>query len=691
MNILLNVTKETDSSDSNIMKHIALITEKPRLSGKNSIPDGAVTGNGDLAAILGNSENGMRIHLAKSDLWYAAEHHDCGGIRPLGNVDIDVPEDMYVDYFACQNADEGRVYCKFEKNDRLIEINLTVCKGKNLLVIDISGKGELPVPRLCAVSGNCDGKYGKTEEGFIYRIFEGEECVYKTEIYAKMKQTDANQYCVYAVTNHDVDNPLEECGKYIDSLDETAVEALKTEHLELWQDFWSKSRMKLSDEKLENGWYQSIYLVACTAGNKKFPPGLFGNLITVEKPGWKSDYHLNYNYQATFYAACSSNHVELTDGYHVPLEQFMKTGREYAKKFGCGGIILPVGILPGGYISEYTPGIRYPFLRLFLGQKNNQLHPADIMIFRWKTTRDTEYAKNHAYPYLKECLQFFEDYAVYENGRYNILKDAAHEVPYYKPDFTEEKYKKTVNDKNNVLTLGLLRMGLEAGIDMARALGIDEDKQAKWKDMLDKTAPFPTFIKRARRVYRYTEKGQAWNDTNSVGLQHIYPCGCIDLNSDEKTLKIARNSLTLNNRWFDDNASNSVFPAAVRIGIEPAVIMKNLRKNLDRFLLGNYMHLHHGGGMENCSVIPNTINEMALQSNKSILRFFPVWDKSIDCEFENLRAEGAFLVSGSIKNGKIDKITVKSEKGENLTYIDPFTNQKITRSTFPGESITIGE
>lgn len=674
------------------MKHIAIINKKPQLSGNNSIPDGAVAGNGDLAAILGNSESGLRIHLAKSDLWYEVEKHHTGGIRPLGNADIAIPDDMYADYYAEQNADEGRVYCKFGNESRYIEVTFTVCKTENLLIIDMGGSGEIPAPVLCAVSGQCDGRYGTDNEGFIYRIFDDGDCVCKTEAYAAMKQTAENQYCIYAVTNHDTENPLEACKSYIDSLDALKVEKLKKEHIEGWRDFWNKSRMVLSDERLENGWYQSLYLIACTAGNKKFPPGLFGNLITVENPGWKGDYHLNYNYQATFYAACNSNHVELTDGYHVPLEQFMETGRKFAKEFNCGGIILPVAIIPGGYLSEKTlTGIKYPFLRLFLGQKNNQLHPADIMIFRWKATRDTLYAKEHAYPYLKECLQFFEDYAVFENGRYNICKDAAHEVPYYKPDFTEEKYKKTVNDKNNVVTLGLLRLGLEAGIDMAETLGVDEDKRIKWREMLDNLPPFPTFIKRGRRVFRYTEKGQAWNPTNSVGLQHIYPCGCIDLNSDEKTLKIARNSLTLTNRWFDDNASNSVYPAAVRIGIKPEIILKNLRKNLDMFLLDNYMHLHHGGGMENCSVIPNTINEMALQSSGNVLRFFPVWDRSLDCEFDNLRADGAFLVSSSIKNGKIGKITIKSEKGETLTYIDPFTGKKVTTKTRPGETITISE
>lgn len=671
------------------MKHTAIITKKPQRCGKYSVVDGAINGNGDLAVILGNSDKGMRIFLSKSDIWYAVELHCKGGLRPLADIDIDIPASLYDSYYVEQRADEGCLFCRFEKDDKKLQITITVCKTENTVIIDIDGNYDLPAPRFNVFNGSADGKFGKTDDGIVYRIFDGEECGFKTEAYASMKEIGDGRYCIHAVTNHDTENPEEKCREYINSLDKNKTDILLEKHSDAWKDFWSKSEMTLSDKELEKGWYQSLYLTACCSGNEKFPPGLFGNFITVEYPAWKSDYHLNYNYQATFYAVCSSNHVELTDCYHAPLEEFIPKGREFAEKFGCKGIILPVGILPKGLVSEWTPDLKYPFLRLFLGQKNNQLHPADIMIFRWKATRDIEYAKNHAYPYLKECLQFFEDYATFEDGRYSICKDAAHEVPYYKPDFTEEKYKKVVNDKNNTVTLGLMNLGLEAAIDMAKALGVDEDKQAIWQNMLDKLSPFTVFLKRGKRVFRYTEKGQAWNPTNSIGLQHIYPCGAIDLNSDEKTLKIARNSLTLTNRWFDFNASNSVYPAAVRIGIKPEKIMKMLRLNLKKFLFENYLHNHEGGGLENCSIIPNTINEMALQSNKNIMRFFPCWDKSIDCEFKNLRANGAFLVSGSMKNGKIGEITVESEKGEKLCYINPVTSEKIALPTKEGEIIRL--
>jgi hypothetical protein len=66
-----------------------------------------------------------------------------------------------------------------------------------------------------------------------------------------------------------------------------------------------------------------------------------------------------------------------------------------------------------------------------------------------------------------------------------------------------------------------------------------------------------------------------------------------------------------------------------------------------------------------------TLNEMALQSHQGTIRIFPDWDRRIDCKFENLRADGAFLVSSSITGGKIGRTTIVSEKGGKLSVIMP--------------------
>lgn len=52
-----------------------------------------------------------------------------------------------------------------------------------------------------------------------------------------------------------------------------------------------------------------------------------------------------------------------------------------------------------------------------------------------------------------------------------------------------------------------------------------------------------------------------------------------------------------------------------------------------------------------------------MQSYEGVIRLFPCWDKKSDASFENLRADGAFLVSAENKDGKLTKLRIKSLRG----------------------------
>ena len=62
---------------------------------------------------------------------------------------------------------------------------------------------------------------------------------------------------------------------------------------------------------------------------------------------------------------------------------------------------------------------------------------------------------------------------------------------------------------------------------------------------------------------------------------------------------------------------------------------------------------------------------MALQSHQGTVRIFPVWDRRLDCAYENLRADGAFLVSAEMRAGITLRATAVSEKGGRLSVVYP--------------------
>lgn len=656
------------------MKHTAVITSPPVRSGKECIPDGAIAGNGDLSVILGGYEKGLRVFVAKCDLWSADERDKGnGGIKPLGYVDFEIPKNLYENYYAEQRMDEGEIFCRFAEADKAFELTIFVSSEENSVLFKAGGNFKSE-PKFTVFPCGADEIKEDVFENFsiVTRVFDNENLRFPCKVSAGIKKISEDKYVLCAATNFDRENFTQDVRERLESFDEGKFEKAKAAAAKWWKSFYEKSSFSSSDEQLELNWYASQYLLAVCAGNEKFPPGIYGNFITKEKMNWHGDYHLNYNYEAPFYAACSSNHPELTNCYPAPLEEFMEEGRKNAEKhLNCRGVYFPVGMAPKGLYSELCDDPEN-FERMFLGQKSNAAYAATVLVMRWNSTRDTEYAKEHIYPFLKAVGDFWEDFLVFENGRYVIHDDAIHEVPYYIPNFNPKTYRKHIHAVNPLLSLGLVRMLFTALLDISTALEADEERRQQWEHILTHLSDYPTFRRKFKKVYRYTEKGLAWWKGNTLCIQHIYPAGQIGLGSDTDTFKTARNTFFSDGRWLDDNGTNSYFPCAARLGVDPKLILKKLRLNYKKFQLPNLLMLHGGGCLENVSLTAATLNEMAVQSHEGIIRLFPVWDRDIDLSFKNLRADGAFLVSASCKGGSLDDIEIFSEQDGAAYLENPF-------------------
>ena len=83
------------------------------------------------------------------------------------------------------------------------------------------------------------------------------------------------------------------------------------------------------------------------------------------------------------------------------------------------------------------------------------------------------------------------------------------------------------------------------------------------------------------------------------------------------------------------------------------------------------------------------IAELLLQSVGDILRVFPAWPQEKDAKFENLRAQGGFLVSAEQKDGKVTKLHIVSTVGGKLRLLDPWTGQLVERETKTGEVVIL--
>jgi alpha-L-fucosidase 2 len=213
-------------------------------------------------------------------------------------------------------------------------------------------------------------------------------------------------------------------------------------------------------------------------------------------------------------------------------------------------------------------------------------------------------------------------------------------------------------------------------LDLSATLKTDQDRQAKWRDILDKLSHFPVQERNGKKVFRYTEKGVDWWLNNGLGIQHIYPANAITLDSGDELLTLSRNTIDDMKRFQDNNTSSSFFMAAIRVGYDPALVFNELRK----YALHTYpngFQLNNPHGIENSCTVTNALDEMLCMSAGNVIRIFAGLPAGQNAEFDNLRAWGAFLVSARLTKGNVSDVRVKSEKGKVCTIVNPWPGKSV--------------
>lgn len=483
----------------------------------NVTPDGAYTGNGDLGVVWGGNAENIKLYLSKVDFWNAKEGNSLGGIRSLGYLCFNFPMLKNASFSVTQDIDNAILEGRFSNKHADVIMRMCVCAEKNIVLIDMIQRGsmeepavEIKLPQHDVELGNygpATVSYGVQDDmkwarrGFSWSDFRFSSRAVMVLRRISVRAVESgihSQYVLRIATNHDAIDYDKVAFEETAAVTTESFKQLVALHRRWWKNFWSKSSVTLEDKQVELNWYAGQYAMACCARNKKFPPGLYGNFVTSDSPSWGGDYHLNYNYEAPYYALASSNHVELMEGYETPLLEFIDIAKENAHKYcRCRGAYYDVGIGPKGMNTSYQAGT-YEDGHLFLGQKSNGLYACIIPVMRWYSTYDKEYALTRAYPLLREVVTFWEDYLHFEEGRYVIYNDAAHEVPFYAPNFDPHGKTSHMNDFNPIVSLGLLRTVIKCLIDMANELGIDSDRCKDWEHILHHLSYFPTQKKKEK-------------------------------------------------------------------------------------------------------------------------------------------------------------------------------------------------
>lgn len=469
--------------------------------------------------------------------------------------------------------------------------------------------------------------------------------------------------------------------RVLDAADELA--ALDAERVSWWKDFWMQSWVDLGSRTLNQFWYGAYYALGCfTRAGKPEGCALWGPWVTTDNPEWGNENTNNYNHQSTYYGVCTGNRLSLLLPYventlaHLPYFKHRTASAGYR-----GAVFQRMTDYPAnmGKLPDPVP-VAPTKDRAALG--NDQLDALTFIVLNiiayYEHTLDINFLRDKCYPLAIECIDFFEDYLTFEDGRYVLYDSAAREF--------------LKDEVNAGYQLAYIRRLAAFCIRASQDLSVDESRREKWQHILDHLSAYPTIELDGKTLLKESENrdevSHRWNGVHdtSCTLQIVYPgeqIGMETKTTDPALWQSAWNHFEQLNKlpdlpaWIQFNNFPMVLPQLVYLGCDPEWLLDELEFSIKPYFRNNLTVHIGGGGIETVGATA-AINAMLMQSHESAIYLFPVWPKNRDVQFKRLRAKGAFLVSAELCEGEILPVEIYSEKGAALRMKNPWPGKAVT-------------
>ncbi len=509
-----------------------------------------------------------------------------------------------------------------------------------------------------------------------------------------------------------------------------AVNALHSAHLRWWRDYYLLSWVDFHDADLNRVYYGQQYIFGSTVREGAAAPGLYGVWRTQDTPGWQGDYHLNYNFQATWYGACAGNRIK---GFFEPFTNavlaFMDSGlarsadveqlRRIGKKAdmppnACsaylearlasredlgggipGGVLYPVGIVPYVRDKDYCK---------YEGQTMDAWFCAVMLLEYYEMTCDTVWLTkprhgHTPYEFLTAVAAFYEKWlekraprashrffsepedgdvytrAVKSMGEYPPYTGGADYV-YILLDGATEDFR----DCNPTAYLGVLRRLFGKLIDISRTLGRDAGRRARWADIRDHLArpQGNVFSADGKQILGFSENDYQRVKPGAVSgaevqLELVQPGGVWGFDSDPAVLELCRNTIDHHNTWTWNNSVPKVYAHAARTGYDPAQLLGHMKGAGILGAMEKNYHIYDGvHGVEKVGFL-QALHDLLVQEDGGIVKLFPALPPGQPAGFTRIRTKGAFLLSARRNaQGAVGGVDVVSEKGGRLTLVNPW-------------------
>jgi hypothetical protein len=319
---------------------------------------------------------------------------------------------------------------------------------------------------------------------------------------------------------------------------------------------------------------------------------------------------------------------------------------------------------------------------------------------RYEYMLDEKWLRERAYPVLKGTVEFYRNFP-------NLKKDSDGKYHIYHTNSNEPAWGVKDSDEDMAAMRGTIGPLIRA----SEILNLDAEMRPVWKEFLENLAPIPTSdLPDALKPADYSgprvwvkgmkpaaKPGGLLPDGNT--LPHWNFDLCTVNTTDPDMLNVANATLNayLSRRPLGPQSRAGTLSripiAAAQLGRADAVKylvpaqMKYADGGTDEHtrVFRNRMSQREGAGCTECErlgraseALHNALLQTAppVPGGDPIIRMFPAWPKEWDASFK-LLARGAFLVSASMKSGKIESVTVESQADAECRLANPWPGSRV--------------
>jgi hypothetical protein len=450
-------------------------------------------------------------------------------------------------------------------------------------------------------------------------------------------------------------------------------------HRAWWEDFWQQSAVDYDDPDITRLWYMGLYALASSTRPSTSPPNLQGIWNQYDIPPWHADFHFNVNIQEAHWGACAANHPELQHALLRMLSQdWRQEFRRFAREqFSAPGLAVPMCV---DRLGRALPG--WP-----LGvELCTTAWAAQHLWQHWRYTGDEAFLRDTAYPFLRECCEFYQALLVRDaEGQYNI--ELSHSPEQRWPDATgKEPY---LLGRNPAIDIAFIRELFENCVQAGMLLNSEDAQLDACREILAHLPDLPVhngvLIDYATGFFEERDR-PGWlpqSHRHPSRLVPIFPCEQIGLHSEPEQLALGRRSYYeyISYGSGDIAGWSLVFRAclAARLGLADEA-EQCLRLLIDEFTFPGGLSSHNTmtdpyGPLYQIEALqgaPAGVNEMLLQCTGGILRVFPALPQGRRAAFYQLRAPGGILVSAAHDGKAVTYVEVTCERDGEITLFTPY-------------------